>query len=122
MPSKVRFKTIRILSSNFNADCLQRKSYDESKCTYYIDQLYACCATFYRAQQHDYRTSRPANSSLDEPNDDDNDPFGLPKEDDFVLKRTVSCPIPSLLQFKIRQRMQDRGVDAKLLDVVNKKD
>lgn len=28
-------------------DCLKANEYDESKCTALIDQLYACCKTFY---------------------------------------------------------------------------
>lgn len=62
--------------------CLKRNNYDESKCTKYIDQLYACCQQFY--------------------------------EREGQVARSPCCPIPRLLEFKMRQREEER-LDAKLL-------
>lgn len=108
-------------------DCLQRKGYDESKCTYYIDQLYACCATFYRQQRQEQQSSTAAGIKTgSNNNNDDDDPFDInPKSNNdngnFQLKRTVSCPIPSLLELKIKQRLEDSKVDAKLLKAIEHK-
>ena len=37
-------------------DCLKKNRYDESKCTYLIDALYACCHKFYEAKGEDARS------------------------------------------------------------------
>lgn len=96
-------------------DCLQRKSFDESKCSYYIDQLYACCFDFYKSQLPDSETGNGNGNR----NGGSVDIGELAKNKS--LKKTVSCPFPELLKLKIEQRMDDGNVDAKLLDVMKDK-
>ncbi|VVT56129.1 uncharacterized protein SAPINGB_P004840 [Magnusiomyces paraingens] len=115
-------------------NCLQRRGYDESKCTVYIDQLYACCASFYRQQQDEYLAKQATSDNDDNPfaiggsgkscdNQNNNNNNIVVAEEStvgpgFTYKRTVSCPVPALLQLKIAQRLADAHVDARLADVV----
>ncbi|GMM30743.1 Cmc4 protein [Martiniozyma asiatica (nom. inval.)] len=58
-------------------NCLKSNGYNESKCTAYIDALYACCTEF-------YSTNAKGQEG-----------------------RTPCCPIPRLLKFKIEQRQKE---------------
>ncbi|CAH2447394.1 hypothetical protein PP7435_CHR1-3281 [Komagataella phaffii CBS 7435] len=45
-------------------DCLKSNRYDESKCTKFIDELYACCSQFYKDNGEESRTVCCPNPSL----------------------------------------------------------